>query len=166
MLASNAIAMRPAAIGLAKVAIKAPPVTTSSPLETTILLTGSGLVLTSALVPALAPCASPFRLCADRHRSGADPDPPDLDPRHQHVGQSGPVDGRRPLRRHRGAGPIVAVLGCPARGRGDRRLDLARHAIAWRSAGKHRQRSIRGRQRDAPGNPQLRRKKLWVGLLH
>ena len=45
MLASNAIAMRPAAIGLAKAAIKAPPVTTSSPLETTILLTGSGLIL-------------------------------------------------------------------------------------------------------------------------
>ncbi len=37
------------------------------------------------------------RLCADRHRPCADADPPDLDPGHQHVGQSGALAPGRAL---------------------------------------------------------------------
>ena len=50
------------------------------------------------------------RVCAARHRARADPDPPDLDSGHQHVGQSGALDGRRHLSGRLGASSQLWVF--------------------------------------------------------
>ena len=70
-------------------------------------------------------------LRANRHRPRADPDPSDLDPGHQHLGQPGAQHRRRGVRRRRGVGPAVAVLGGTAAGRRHRRCAL-RLAVAER----------------------------------
>jgi len=55
---------------------------------------------------------------ADRHRPGAHPDPPDLDPGDQHLGQPGAFDRTGALRRRRLPQPALAVLGLADRRRG------------------------------------------------
>jgi len=78
------------------------------------------------------------RLCADRHRAGADAHPPYLDPGDQHLGQSGALDQRRLLCRYGGCRPAVAVLGGAARRSGDRRARLEAAAGAQRKPREHR----------------------------
>ena len=52
----------------------------------------------------------PGRLCAHRHRPGADLDPPDQHPRHQHLGEPGAQHRRGAVCRRLGGGAAVAVL--------------------------------------------------------
>ena len=54
--------------------------------------------------------ARPGRLRSDRHRAGADADPSDQHPGHQHLGQPGAQHRRGGVRRRLGGGPVVAVL--------------------------------------------------------
>ncbi len=56
----------------------------------------------------------PRRVRADRDRSRADLDPSDLDPDHQHLGQSGAQHGAGAVRGRLGDWPALDVLGCAA----------------------------------------------------
>src|SRR5439155_15043864 len=75
------------------------------------------------------------RIRADRNRARPDPDPSDLDPRDQHLGQPRAEHGPRPLRGRLGPSAALVVLGGAYSGgrRGRSRLSARREGVARRS---------------------------------
>ena len=90
---------------------------------------------------------APDRLRPHRHRPGAHPHPPDLDPDQQHLGEPGPLHRGRLLQRQRRTGPAVGVLaGTDPRRRHRRRHLPPRHRGGPPRRGHHRRGRPRGPQ--------------------